>query len=320
MSARTEFRETEVTANGITIHITEAGEGPAVIFCHGFPEIGYSWRHQIRALAIAGYRAIAPDMRGYGKTDTPNSVTSYTTLHSVGDMVAILDAFNISSAVIVGHDWGAPVAWTAAMVRPDRFRAVVGIAVPYVARGAASDLDVWRQAGRNDFYQLYFQNPGVAEVNIESNLDAFLNGLFWSLAGKVDDEHRWTAFVPKQGFLASLSQPPQPLTWISEQDLEGYKENLTRTGLRGPLSWYRNIDLNWQLHAFFEGRKIIQPALFICGNRDPIYTWLKPAIDALPNNLPNLRDTVILSDVGHWTQQEDPATVNASLINFLNGL
>ncbi|OAG71669.1 haloalkane dehalogenase [Gluconobacter japonicus] len=259
-------------------------------------------------------------MRGYGKTDAPNAVTSYTTLHSVGDMVAILDAFNIASAVIVGHDWGAPVAWTAAMVRPDRFRAVVGVAVPYVARGAASDLDVWRHAGRNDFYQLYFQNPGVAEENIQSNLDAFLKGLFWSLSGKVDDEHRWTAFVPKQGFLASLSQPPQPLTWISKQDLDVYKENLTRTGLRGPLSWYRNIDLNWQLHAFFEGQKITQPALFICGNRDPIYTWLKSAIDSLPNNLPNLRDTVVLPDIGHWIQQEDPTTVNASLINFLNGL
>jgi pimeloyl-ACP methyl ester carboxylesterase len=320
MPEKIAIRETDIKANGINIHVTFAGDGPTVLLCHGFPEIGYSWRHQIVALAQSGYRVLAPDMRGFGKTDAPDAITSYTVLHSVGDMIGVLDAFDAETAVIVGHDWGAPIAWTAAMIRPDRFHAVVGIAVPHIPRGATRGLDHWRKAGRHDFYQLYFQEPGRGEKDIESDLKAFLKGIFWSLSGGIDDAHRWTAFIPEQGFRASLCQPEEPLGWIDDHEMDTYLSSLTRNGLRGPLNWYRNIDFNWELHAAFQGLKIMQPALFIAGSRDPLLNWLRPSIERLSQTVPNLQDTIILPDTGHWTQQENPAAVNDALLKFLESV
>src|ERR1700742_157053 len=159
-----------VEANGIRIHVAEQGEGPLVLLCHGFPETWYSWRHQLSTLAESGFRAVAPDMRGYGETESPEAIEQYTLLHLVGDMVGLLDALRAKTAVIVGHDWGAPVAWHAALLRPDRFRGVVGLSVPYRPRGGVAPTTVMPRNPEASFYQLYFQTPGVAEAELERDV------------------------------------------------------------------------------------------------------------------------------------------------------
>src|SRR5271163_581022 len=174
-----------VEANGIHIHIAEQGEGPVVVLCHGFPESWYSWRHQLAALAEAGFRAVAPDMRGYGQTDRPEPIDQYTLLHLVGDMVGLLDALGVDQAAIAGHDWGAPVAWHAALLRPDRFRAVIGLSVPFIRRGSAAPTSHMPRRDDAMFYQLYFQKPGVAEAELERDVRATIAKLLYSASGDV---------------------------------------------------------------------------------------------------------------------------------------
>src|ERR1700761_3698504 len=174
-----------IEANGIRIHLAEQGQGPLVLFCHGFPESWYSWRHQLAALAEAGFHAVAPDMRGYGLTEAPQEIERYTLLHLVGDMLGILDALGEKTAVIVGHDWGAPVAWHAALLRPDRFRAVVGLSVPYRPRGGVAPTTVMPQNPDAQFYQLYFQKPGVAEAELEADARSALSKILYSGSGDV---------------------------------------------------------------------------------------------------------------------------------------
>src|SRR5262249_42473667 len=151
-----------IETNGIRMHLAEAGSGPVVLLCHGWPESWYSWRHQLEALAAAGYHAIAPDMRGYGQTNKLDAIDQYTLLHLTGDMAGLLDAVGADQAVIVGHDWGAPVAWHSALFRPDRFRAEVGLSVPFRPRGPNRPSTLWPRAEKQRWYQLYFQTPGVA--------------------------------------------------------------------------------------------------------------------------------------------------------------
>src|SRR5216683_1725592 len=174
----TEITHRTVETNGIRMHLAEMGQGPLVVLCHGFPESWYSWRHQLEALAEAGYRAVAPDMRGYGQTDRPEAIDQYTLLHLVGDMIGLIDALGVERAVIAGHDWGAPVAWHAALLRPDRFRGVIGLSVPYRPRGRVRPTTVMPQTDDAVFHQLYFQEPGVAEAEYNPNARAvFRSGL-----------------------------------------------------------------------------------------------------------------------------------------------
>ncbi|NOG73404.1 alpha/beta fold hydrolase [Roseicella sp. DB1501] len=315
-----EIRHRTIAANGIRLHLAEAGEGPTVLLCHGFPEAWHSWRHQMAALAAAGYRAIAPDMRGYGGTEAPAAVEDYTLLHLVGDMVGLLGALEIPRAVIVGHDWGAPVAWNAALLRPDLFHAVAALSVPYAPRGPVSPFEALRRAGRRNFYQLWFQPAGQAEAQLEADPALTLRRTFYTLSGDPPEAQRWNPDLPEDGFLASLHEPPAPPAWMPPAELAQYVETYRHTGFRGGLNWYRNIERNWALMAPFLGAKVTVPALFLAGSRDPVLGWAGKAVEALPRTAPALRDRVIVEGAGHWVQQEAPEAVNAALLGFLHGL
>jgi epoxide hydrolase A/B len=308
-----------VDTNGIRMHIAEQGSGPAVLLCHGFPESWYSWRHQLSALAAAGYRAVAPDMRGYGRTDCPAEIEQYTQLHHVGDMVGLLDALDEDTAIIVGHDWGAPVAWNAALLRPDRFPAVVALSVPYAPRGSVPPTKALKQAaGDNFMYMLYFQAPGVAEAELEQDVRATLRRLLWAASGDARPGEGWRPIMPKRSrLLEAMPEPERLPAWLSDADLDFYAAEFSRTGFRGGLNWYRTLDRTWELMAAFHGARIDQPALFVAGDRDLVIEMRRAAFDRLPETVPNLRKRVLLPGCGHWTQQERPAAVNAEIITFL---
>jgi pimeloyl-ACP methyl ester carboxylesterase len=310
-----EFREYQVVANGIRQHVIEAGSGSVVLLCHGFPELAHSWRHQLRALADAGYRAIAPDMRGYGRTDAPPQPDRYTILHLVGDMVGLLDVLDVRQAAIVGHDWGAPVAWTAAQMRPDMFTSVAGMCVPFAPRGPASSLEAMRRAGRHAFYQLYFQQAGVAERDFDADIDATVRRMMWTLSA--GPQATWNGMIGAGGALDALAEPSGPMHWLGTEDLAVYAAAFRASGFTGALNWYRNIDRNWELTAPFQHCAIRQPAWFIAGERDPIYPFVKPLVDALPQTVPGHLGTTIVPGAGHWVQQEAAHAVNGVLLDFL---
>jgi pimeloyl-ACP methyl ester carboxylesterase len=320
-----------VETNGIRMHVAEQGEGPLVVLCHGFPESWYSWRHQLAALAAAGFHAVAPDMRGYGRTDRPEAIDQYTLLHLVGDMVGLLDALGAETAIIGGHDWGAPVAWHAALLRPDRFRGVIGLSVPYLPRGQVHPTRAVPEAEDALFYQRYFQDPGVAEANLERDVrltvklslfngsgDAPLPDAAPAAEGHVLMIPRDRGFVPTGIDAETIPLPP----WLTEADVEVYAGEFARTGFRGGLNWYRNIDRNWDLLAPFDGARVTVPALFIAGDRDVVLAFrgVSAVLSNLPAAVPRLRETVILPGCGHWTQQERPEAVSAAMIGFLRQL
>jgi epoxide hydrolase A/B len=318
-----------VETNGIRMHIAECGTGPLVLLCHGFPESWYSWRHQLAALAEGGFHAVAPDMRGYGQTDQPEPVDQYTLLHLVGDTVGLLDALGVTNGVIIGHDWGAPVAWHAALLRPDRFRAVVGLSVPFWPRLPIRPTSVMPQNSDALFYQLYFQTPGVAEAEFQQDVKRSIRSLLYSASGdalrppEADRPGSEVGMVPRQGgFLSQLVNPPVLPPWLNEADVDFYVKEFARTGFRGGLNWYRNIDRSWELLAPFAGKQVSVPALFIAGDRDLVVAFrgMSLILAALPQSVPQLRGTIFLPGCGHWTQQERPAEVNAAILDFLRQL
>ena len=312
-----------VETNGIRMHLAEAGAGPPVVLCHGFPESWYSWRHQLSALAEAGFRPVAPDMRGYGRTDRPEAIDQYTLLHLVGDMVGLLDALGVDRAVIAGHDWGAPVAWHAALLRPDRFRAVIGLSVPYRPRGAVRPTTVMPQTDDAVFYQLYFQTPGVAEAELGRDIGQTIRSILYSASGDAPPAVGPIGMVPRQaGLLARMANPSSLPSWLSEADVAFYTDEFARTGFSGGLNWYRNIDRSWELLAPFAGARVMVPALYVAGDRDLVVRF--PGMDQLLPNLsrfaPQLCGTIMLPGCGHWTQQERAAEVNTAMIDFLRNL
>ena len=317
-----------VETNGIRLHIAEQGSGPLVILCHGFPECWYSWRHQLPALAEAGFHAVAPDMRGYGQSDRPHEIDQYTLLHLVGDMVGLLDALGAESAVIAGHDWGAPVAWLAALLRPDRFRAIIALSVPYRPRGSVRPTTVMPQTDDAVFYQLYFQTPGVAEAELERDPRATIRRLLYSGSGDARGQAALAnpgavGMVPRGGGFLSRGADPTPLPpWLTEADIDYFAGEFARTGFRGGLNWYRNIDRNWELLAPYAGARVTVPALYVAGDRDLVVAFrgMDQLIPNLKTFVPGLRQTLMLPGCGHWTQQERPREVNGAMIDFLKGL
>jgi len=316
-----------IETNGIRMHIAEQGTGPLVILCHGFPESWYSWRHQLAALADAGFHAVAPDMRGYGQTDRPAEIDKYTLLHLVGDIVGLLDALGEPSAVIAGHDWGAPVAWHAALLRPDRFRAVIGLSVPFRPRGSVRPTTVMPRTDGAIFYQLYFQDPGVAEAELERDVRTTMRTVAWAASGDrplgSDNNPAGIGMVPKGGgFLSAMGKPEALPPWLTEADIDFYAGEFARTGFRGGLNWYRNIDRNWELLAPYAGSVVTVPALYVAGDRDLVLAFrgMDQLIANLTKFVPQLRKTLILPGCGHWTQQERVHDVNAAMLEFLKGL
>ena len=312
-----------VETNGIRMHIAEAGEGPLVLLCHGWPESWYSWRHQLHALAEAGYHAVAPDQRGYGQTDRPEAVDQYTIFHLTGDLVGLLDALGEQTAVVAGHDWGAPVAWHAALVRPDRFRAVIGLSVPRTPRGAVRPTTAMPRTEEGVFYQLYFQEPGVAEAEFERDVRSTVRRVLYSASGDVPPGQGGIGLVPRSGGFLSNSVDPETLpAWLTDEDIDFYTGEFERSGFRGGLNWYRNIDRNWELTAAYTGALVTPPALFIAGERDIVLAFrgMRTLLEHLTDFVPNLRRTILLPGCGPWTQQERPAEVNAAMLEFLRGL
>jgi pimeloyl-ACP methyl ester carboxylesterase len=305
-----------VAVNGIELFVREKGEGPLVLLCHGWPELSYSWRHQIEPLAAAGFRVAAPDMRGFGQSSAPTDISAYSIFDTVGDMVALVAALGASKAAIVGHDWGAPVAWHAALFRPDLFSAVAGLSVPPPFRGRGRPLDTLRANGIANFYWQYFQTPGVAEAELERDVALSLRNIL----GRGFSDPPASLFIDAdKGFLRD-ARADRPLPgWLSETELAFFVETYRRTGFRGGLNWYRNIDRNWELTAPWQDAQIQQPSLFIAGAQDSVITGLIGAkrITELERVLPNLKAKLIVDGAGHWIQQERPDEVNAGLIAFL---
>jgi pimeloyl-ACP methyl ester carboxylesterase len=312
----------DVTANGIRIHFVEQGTGPLVLLCHGFPEGWYSWRAQLSALAAAGYRTVAPDMRGYGRTEAPPEISAYTVLDIVGDMVGLVSALGAKQAVIVGHDWGASIAWHAALFRPDLFPAVAALSVPFRQRGPAPPLHMLRKAGQLTHYWFHLQEPGVAEAEFERDTRAALRRILFSISGDAPPETRRLTLQPGKGWLANTINPDHLPAWFTDADLDHMSAEFSRSGFRGGLNWYRNIDRNWELTAPWAGASIHQPALFIAGSEDPVIALGSgaAAVQALPDTVPGLTRTLLIDGAGHFIQQERPRVVNEALVGFLEGL
>jgi pimeloyl-ACP methyl ester carboxylesterase len=322
MTTAAEIQHRFVETNGIRMHLAEAGAGPLVVLLHGFPESWYSWRHQLAALAAAGFHAVAPDQRGYGQTDRPGAVEAYSIFHLVGDVVGLLNALGEDRMVVVGHDWGAPVAWHTALFRPDRVRGVVGLSVPYRPRPDRPPVSILRSVAGENFYQIYFQEPGVAEADLERNVRATIRGALYGASGQNPTVPDMTV-RPGHGFLGEVHAPEQLPEWLTEVDVDFYTGEFQRTGFRGGLNWYRNSDRNWELTAAWAGAQVTVPALYVVGDRDVVFHFPgggRPMIAALPRFVPNLKQSVVLEGCGHWTQQERPHQVNQLLLEFIGSL
>ncbi|GAA6617641.1 alpha/beta hydrolase [Scytonema sp. NUACC26] len=310
-----------IETNGIKMHIAEQGGGNLVILCHGFPECWYSWRHQIVAIAEAGFHVVAPDLRGYGQTDQPKSVEAYNILQLTSDIVGLVHVLGREQAVIIGHDQGAPLAWHCALLRPDLFKAIGLLSVPYRARTWDSEPPteiLKRMAGEKQLYMLYFQEQGLAEAELEANVRKSLRMILYSASGDAPPEKRWRFLFDKsEKLLDSVTEPEQLPSWLSEQDLDFLTQEFERTGFRGGLARYRNFDRDWELTYFLSGAKLQQPALFIGGEFDTAVMLNRDLIDQLEKTVPNLRKKVLLPNTGHWIQQERPTEVNQLLIEFL---
>ena len=318
----TEISHRTVETNGINMHIAEAGEGPLVLLLHGFPELWYSWRHQLPALAAAGYHAVAPDVRGYGESDKPYEIEAYSMTNHVADALGILDALGEETAVIVGHDWGAPMAWNSAVLHPDRYRAVAALSVPFLPRSPMPPTQMFKAIFQeNFFYMLYFQEPGVAEEEFESDVRrSMLMFMYGASADGRSDPNISGAFMnkPKAAKLFDgLSAPEKLPDWLTQEDLDTYVNAFEATGFRGPLNRYRNLDSDWESLPQLAGATVQQPALYISGDKDPVGTFAP--MDPMKAAVPNLK-IVSIPDCGHWTQQEEPEQVNVELIEFLRTL
>lgn len=305
-----------VETNGIRLNIAEAGQGPLVLLLHGFPESWYSWRHQFAPIAAAGYHVVAPDMRGYGKSDKPAEIEAYNQVEIVADIIGLIPALGYDQAIVIGHDWGAPTAWATALHHPDRVRAVGALSVPFVPRSPVQPMPAMREMFRGQFfYQLYFFEPGVAEAEFERDIRSALKK-FLVMAGGETDLTKLPAKGPDDDMFSGLPEPDTLPTWLSEADLDFYTAEFSASGMRGPLNYYRNHDLAWKLT---EGAPttITQPAFFAAGTNDGVIMMAAEALKAMPVHVPDLRINELIPGIGHWTQQEAPDAVNDIILRFL---
>ncbi|MER5475150.1 alpha/beta hydrolase [Streptomyces sp. NPDC002685] len=319
----TDVTHRQVPSPAGRIHLVEQGVGPLVLLVHGFPESWYSWRHQLPVLAAAGYRAVAMDVRGYGRSSKPEEATAYRMLDLIEDNVAVVQALGEETAVIVGHDWGSAIAANSALIRPDVFRAVGLLSVPYAPPGGPRPSEVFAQLGCDEeFYVSYFQEPGRAEAEIEPDVRGWLAGFYAAFSAETMpapgalDPH----FVSRGGTLRDRFPFGRLPAWLSEDDLDVYAAEFERTGPVGALNRYRNMDRDWEDLADFNGKPITQPSLFLGGALDASTTWMAEAIQAYPATLPGLVSSYILDGCGHWIQQERHEEVNEILTGWLASL
>jgi pimeloyl-ACP methyl ester carboxylesterase len=317
-------RSTErlVDTNGVQLRVIEAGDrgAPVVVLCHGFPELAYSWRHQIPVLAEAGYHVLAPDQRGYGGSSRPEAIEAYDIHQLTADIVGVLDDVGAERAVWIGHDWGAVVVWNAPLLHPDRVAAVGALSVPPLPRARQQPTRAFRgMFGENFFYILYFQEPGVADAELNGDpartMRRMMGGL--QLTGDQSAALRMVAAGP-EGLIDRLPEPAARPDWISQDELDHYISEFTRTGFTGGLNWYRNMDRNWETTPALDGAMITVPCLFIGGTADPVLTFTPR--DRAGQVISGPYREVMIDGAGHWLQQERPDEVNSALLEFLKGV
>ena len=323
------FHHKFAEVNGISMHYVEEGQGPLVILLHGYPFLWYLWRHQIKALASAGYRVVAPDQRGYGQTDCPRSVDSYDITRIVGDVVGLMKTLDSKSAVLIGQDWGSPVVYNAALMRPDLVRGVVMMCAPPSARGVIRPSHAMKRVYTDNginFHQSYFAEP-EATTEIMQDLRRFLLGVFYSTSGycPVDKQWRW-AWKPPESFSETYSVPATLPPHLSQQALDYYVAEFTRTGIQPANNWYVAIDKSWENTSFLDGAIVQQPALYLGGERDPSTKNLLgierqgPAHKSLKTNFRDMRDIIMMPEVGHTPPEEKPEEINAIVLRFLKDI
>ncbi|WP_096291406.1 alpha/beta fold hydrolase [Mycobacterium ahvazicum] len=311
-----------VETNGVQLRVVEAGDrgAPVVVLTHGFPELAYSWRHQIPVLAEAGYHVLAPDQRGYGGSSRPDAIEAYNIRELTTDIVGLLDDVGAERAVWIGHDWGAPVVWHAPLLHPDRVAAVAALSVPATPRSQVAPTQAWRKTfGENFFYILYFQEPGVADAELNSDPARAIRRLMGGLRTDGDKAAGMRMVAPgPEGFIDRLPEPDELPDWISQDELDHYIAEFSRTGFTGGLNWYRNFDRNWELTADLADAKISVPCLFIGGTADPVLAFTRA--DRAAELVSGPYRQLMIEGAGHWLQQERPDEVNTALLEFLDGL
>ncbi|XVF69450.1 hypothetical protein PTKIN_Ptkin11bG0082900 [Pterospermum kingtungense] len=309
-----------VRANGINMHIAEKGQGPVILFLHGFPELWYSWRHQIIGLASLGYRALAPDLRGYGGTDAPASIESYTCFHVVGDLIALLDAVapDQDKVFVVGHDWGAIIAWFLCLFRPDRVKALFNLSVPFIPYNPKfKPVETWQAFFGNDHYIVRFQEPGVMEA--EFGEIGVGRAVLELLSYRVPDP----LYLPKGNLFGHPLDGPVDLPpWLSNQDANYFATQFEKTGISGALNYYRNFNRNWELSAPWLRSQIKVPVKFVMGDRDLVYTMpgMKEYIHngGFKRDVPFLEEAVVMKEVSHWINEEIPHEINKQMFDFFS--
>lgn len=313
-----------VDLGGLELSITEQGEGPAVVLCHGFPGLGYSFRHQMAPLAAAGYRAIAPDMPGYGRSFRPSGPHEVTYAHITRVLVGLLDALGIDQAFFVGHDFGAPSAWNVALRAPDRVAGLVILSVPYDPdRSSRPPSEIYAAMAEKHFLHIhYFQEPGVAEAELDPNPEAFLTRLYWALSGQARYLDVWKHPSEGRGYLDVLPKaPPLPWSFMSRAEMDHYVSVFRKTGFGGGLDWYRAFDANWEEAIDYEGAPLVVPTLFVAGSRDAVMEMRGDAgIARMRETIPDLRGVHLLEGAGHWVQMEAAHELNGRLLEFLGSV
>ena len=321
----------DIDVNGVTLRVHQAGNpaDPTVMLCHGFPELGYSWRHQMEPLAAGGYHVLAPDQRGYGHSSAPADIAAYGIGHLTDDLLGLLDHFGKHDAVFVGHDWGALIVWDMARLHPERVRSVVGVSVPFTMWPAPPTTLMKMLYGDRFFYILYFQTPGVAEAELDANPYDSMAKVLWNASGVGFAGRDLSAKVPPMegtGFLTMMHDAPaRPLIgpegrWLSEADLQTYADEFAHSGFFGPISYYRNLDANFDVTNGLGPERVAMPTYFIGGTDDVVNVMDPSGIERMTNLLPDFRGSTVLDGVGHWTQQEAPAAFNDALLGFLHTL
>lgn len=307
-----------VDTNGVKLRVIEAGDrgAPVVLLAHGFPELAYSWRHQIPVLADAGYHVLAPDQRGYGGSSRPDAIEAYNIHELTADLVGLLDDVGAERAIWVGHDWGAIVSWNAPLLHPDRVAGVAALSVPVVPRPRTTPTKALRDRfGENFFYILYFQEPGVADAELNGDPARTMRRMIGGL--QLGDQAAGLRMIAPgpEGFIDRLPEPDELPAWISQDELDHYISEFTRTGFTGGLHWYRNFDRNWETTPELDGATISVPCLFLGGTADPVLTFTRR--DRAAQVITGPYREVMLDGAGHWLQQERPDEVNGHLLEFL---
>ena len=309
------FTNRVVSTNGISLAVHDAARGPAVVLCHGFPELAYSWRHQVPALVAAGFRALAPDQRGYGDSDRPDDVAAYDMRHLTGDLIGLLDALDIERAVFVGHDWGGLIVWMMPLLHPTRTAGVVGLNTPYLPRAPIPPVTLMRAAFGDNHYIVHFQAPGVAETALARDVRRVFSQLMRRAVPLADVEAR-LATRGSMPNLVEMVEDPEPLgePLLSDADLQVYVDAFTRTGFAGGINWYRNLDRNWEETPELAGARITVPSLMVVAEWDAA---LRPELAEPMKGLVDDLEVVTIPRCGHWTQQEHPDELNRILVGWL---